>query len=525
MSRVTPTRMDRMIASVSPGWAAKRLRARNRFEIMAGGYDAAIDQRYRDGQAWRRSLPLDEDTLIGNRDRQSVRLELHDLRRNLGLVFGMLNRFADGVVGTGLTPVPTTSDPEWNAQAADFWQNYMKVADARQRLSGWEIMRLGVKARLVDGEFGLVKTDGGQVQPIEAERIVTPQKQHRNEGKSVVEGFRISPKGIPVGVFISPRNAGAVDDTKTQFVPMRNFIHAAIVERFDQIRGVPGAASIVNYLRDKGEFTAATLFKAKLDAFQAWSISSSADMIADNLLDRTATQPETPSGVREEKHDMGTFYYGPEGTEVKSLKSETPNSQYDAFTQNLLTEIAMSVGIPYQVLMLDLAKVSFSGGRGILMQAYATYGIWRTWLVNESIQPWWNWRVAKAIIDGVLPPAPIDSRGISEWYKVEWTPPPLDWIDPKGEATANAAEVTMGTKSISGIARSRGTSAKAVFAQKAEDIKAAMDQADLINEERPEAGVTWRDITNPGGKPGPQPAPRPSPAEREEEDEEEDESA
>ena len=504
MNPVKASRFDKILREISPRLAVRRLAQRRKFDTMAGGYDGAVDTRFRHHKAYNTVFAGDEDRVLGAYDREKLRLELRDLRRNLGQAFGLLNRFADGVVGTGLVPSPYTSDSGWNRAAREWWQEYMKVCDYRRRLSGPEIQRLTVKARMAEGECGLIKLKNGQVQPIEAERIATPTKLSAQENKGIIQGFKLSKGGIPMGVYVCNRTtSGSIDKTNYQFVPMHAFIHPSVYERFDQVRGVPGLAGIINYLRDKGEFDAATLFKAKMDAWMGWGIYSDKDVQNRNMADRTATQTTTDNSIRVEKTDMGERWYLDQGDKILSLKSETPNATHENYTQNIDRLIAMAAGIPYEVFMLNLAKVSFSGGRMILMLAYQTWDIWGQWLAMDELQPWWNWRVGMAIRDGDLSPAPVDARGISEWYKVEWFPPPRSWADPKGEAAANRSELEVGTTSVSMIARGKGTTAKQIFREKADNIEDAIEQAARVQKKHPDADVTWRDIMN-YGTPGAQ---------------------
>jgi len=505
-----PNIFDKLARFIAPGLAVKRLENKARFDnivhraqgtqTIGTSYDASVSMRVREYPAFRRSFEGDEDRAVSGYERRAMRLNIREMRRNVGLVFGALQRFADGVVGSGIMPLPNTPDAKFNEEAAQLWSDYMNVCDYRQRLKGREIMRLVIKARMAEGHCGLVKVRNGQIQPIEAERIKTPTAKMPDEGEKIIDGFSITPSGIPRGVYVCKRSkTGRVDNQDYQFVRWRDFMHPCVVERFDQLHGVPSLASVCNQLRDKHEYTLATLIKAKLDAFQAWAIMSDEDLLADidNATDREATITETSNEVRVQKHDYGQTWYLPEGSKMESLASKTPNAQYDPFTRSILHEIGMALGIPYEVLMLDLARVSFAGGRGIMQLAYTTWDIWRAWLVDEFLQPWWNWRVAMAIKSGVIRPAPTDARGKSLWHKVQWQAPARTWLDPKGEATANKSSVELGTTSVARIALSQGTTEDDIFREKEASIEKAAAAAERINKKYPHANATWRDITNP----------------------------
>jgi capsid protein len=151
------------------------------------------------------------------------------------------------------------------------------------------------------------------------------------------------------------------------------------------------------------------------------------------------------------------------------------------------------MSIPYQFLIMDFGDGSLGSNRVALMQTYRTFENWQAWLVDRFLQRLWNWRIAKAIKSGELPPAPVDKRGFSEWYRVTWVPPEYSWIDPQKEAAANLAEFKLGISSISSFARKRGKDGEDVMREKLEDMASAARLAREINQ-RDGTNFTWRDV-------------------------------
>ena len=493
-----PSILDRAIRAVAPERALKRLEAKRQFDVLASGeFDAARNLRQRDNAAMRRAWESTEDEALKPIDRERMELNIRDVRRNLPVAFGLLNRFADGVVGTGITPVPQTKDPGWNKAAAEFYAEDEKICDYRRRLHGWEMDRLTVKARMTSGGCLFIKLDSGQLQPVEMARIRTPESQKKNEGVTVFRGFRVNKQGMLMGVYVCDRKKGGrVDLQNAEYVRHEDMIFPSIVERFDQIAGLPTLSSIYTTLKDHGELQSATLFKAKLDAFMGWAVYSDEDLQASNMGPRDETPTETNNNITVQKVDKGEVWYAGERDKIESLASKTPNPQYDKFNIGLLRMMAMAAGIPYEVMMMDMLRASFSGGHGLTMMANYTWGIWRKWLCLEKKQPHWNWRIGYAIKQKKLTPAPVDARGISEWYKVVWVPPQQMTWDPKGAATANRMRLEMGETSMSEIARARGTTSKAIFTEKADNIIEAMEEYERIKKKFKDADVSWRDIMN-----------------------------
>lgn len=111
----------------------------------------------------------------------------------------------------------------------------------------------------------------------------------------------------------------------------------------------------------------------------------------------------------------------------------------------------------------------------------------------------WNWRIAAAIKNGELSPAPLDANGVSEWYKVEWQYPDFSWVlDPNRESVNNQINYAMGTTTIADIVHKQGQEVEDVLARKAKEISLAHRLAQEENKlNKGETALTWRDIIAP----------------------------
>lgn len=480
--------------------------------FLAGGYDGATWTRDRPMASWRGTMAVDEDRQIGSADRQTLRLECANLYRNNPIVRGAVERYADNVVGAGIIAQAKTSDENWNKEAERLFGEWSKVADYRQRVHLRQIQRMAVVSRMLAGESLYILTDGGQIQPVEADRLVTPQDMHTDP--QVVDGIRIDRSGIILGYYIGNRDQyGRVDNTTTRYIRKENIIHVSAAYRPDQLRGIPELAPVVTTLADMDLLTKATLQKAKLDANNGVAIKTqegAAKMPATGLRNNTpnaykATDPqyETINGLR--------VYYIRPGEDIQSLASATPSSTYIPYNEFMLRLVGSSLGLPSEMLMLDFRQSSFSSNKAAMAQVYRTFVNWNYWLVESFMQRLWNWRIAKFIKDGQLSPAPIDDRGISEWYRVEWSQPDYSYLDPEGSIDAKMKEWNLGIGSISQFARLRGSDGDDALAAKVRDIQTAYRIADQANAQTPGLNLRWQDVIA-SLMPGQQPAPTEPPA-------------
>ena len=459
------------------------------------GYDAATSSPQRKNLPWSRKAGRDEDSLLGARDRETIRQELLNLRRNDCITAAVCRTFADNVVGPGIYPQAKTSDPKWNKAAEDYFWEWSKVCDVRQRQNFREIQRTSVLARLLLGDTGFILTDGGQLQPVEFERVKTPDKLKTEA--NICEGFKLSPAtGVTLGYYVYRRESDGRIDTSTDhydYVASSNMILASNLFRFDQVRTIPDLACVTNNVKDLDDFSMSTLEKARLDAKQAWQIITEDGVGGPGNLGSRLSTATTGNGQQYESFNGVGNYYLRKGEEAKSLASNTPNAQYDSFTISHLRRIGAAIGIPYEFLLLDFSASNFSNARTGLMQVYNTVLDWQTWLDDKINQRVWNWRIAKAIKEKQLAPAPkVD--GVSQWYQCEWVHPSRQWVDLQNQAQADLLNWQMGKDTITQMVRATGRDIEDVFAEKRIEIAFAQREAELLNQEYPTLALTWRDI-------------------------------
>lgn len=485
----------------------------------SGAYEGARDSRQHPKAGFSRSLPYDEDRVVGSYDLDMLRRQCLHLRRNNAIVAGVVERFADHVVGpSGIRPQAKTSSDEWNDLAEDFWREWCKICDSRQRVPMRELQRLAVQSRLLLGDMGVVLLASGQLQPVEAMRICDPPARARP--RRCVNGVVTSEGGVPVAFYVHPRtvDSGLVDVDRWTAVRADDMVFVSRPFRVDQMRGVPELAPVLNAVTDFGRLQEETLNKATLDAMHAWAIySESGAAKAQNAVAARVAAAMGQGGDDGanapvfERFAGGMNYYLKPGEKVESLASQTPNGQFVGHSELLLRIIGSALCLPYEFLLLDFKGGSFSASRAALMTTYRTFAMWQEWLIAGMMQRIWNWRIAKAIKAGDLPPAPVDARGRSEWWRVTWMTPRYDWIDPKQESSANRTDVEMGVESVGSIAHRKQADLEDVMRAKRADYLAAARECLAANQELEKMGLddrlTLKDfiLTPGGGMPIPDP--------------------
>lgn len=461
------------------------------------GYDGAAETRARPSAQNRGARMVDEDRQITKWGRDRLRLECLDLYRNNAIVRGVVERFADNVVGTGIIPQAQTTDERWNGLAEDYWREWAKVADYRQRVPLRVLQRHVVTGRMLSGESFFVLTNGGQLQPIEADRICTPNEF--KDDKRVIDGVRVSASGIIEGFYVCDRDEnGRPDEDEWLFIAARDIVHCSAPFRADQVRGVPELAPIITSLADMKQLGEMTLKKAKLDAASGKVIKTGDGAGKMHKLgSRLANDnPQDGRQIYESLDEIQTYYIGPNES-VEGIESKTPNSTYVPYIEHLLRLCGAALSMPSEMLALDFRQSSFSSNKAALAQCYRTFINWHAWECEVFNQRVWNWRIAKAIKDGALPPAPTEDRNgvaVSQWYKVEWSQPDYSYLDPEASIDAAIKAYNFGAGGVSAYTRLKGRDSKDTFREKARNIVEAAAAARWANKQDATLGLTWEKI-------------------------------
>jgi capsid protein len=495
---------DKLVGYFAPERALRRLAARAEYDLQASAYDASnYANRERPNRAWNYAVPGDEEKNFTPADRRQQVLICEDLYRNNEWAGAVVDRLADYVVHTGILPQAQTNNEEWNDKAEDWFWEWAKIADYRQRpgVNLFAFQRQTVIDRFVRGGSGFILMDNGQLFPVELDRVETPEKYAKNE--SVKHGIRLDSAGRPVGYYVCNRANGGLPDKKSfEFIPRENFIHVMYPWRVDQLREVPGLSRVINKIADIKETDKYVLLKIKNDAKQFLKRTKTAAGGLLNASARGASVRTDANGNQQqvETHDWGQVWNLREGEGLDPFESRSPNQQYVPYLEFQAKVLGGALGIPWEFILMIFTDGSFSAQRSALLHMLHKIIGWHTELNQAFNQRVWNWRIAKAMKAGELDPAPVDANGVSQWFQIEWSLPSMDWVDPEAAADANEKSWLLGSKSLKRIAAEAGQDRDDNLREKTGDIEAAIKQADALNKKYPGANLTWRDYISAGGQ-------------------------
>jgi capsid protein len=486
--------------------------------MWALGYDAGDSLRFRKDLGWDRRTARDEDSMIdADNSRETMRLKASDLSRNNAIVAGLRKRFDTFFVGSGVRPQARTVNPTWNTAAEEFWQQYAGACDIRQQCDLRDLQGMSVSLTLVQGGLYFELLDNGQIRPIECERIRQPQ--NATEAKDFRDGVRTDPKtGIILGYKVHSRDADGGFGGKHEevFIPRENIF--AVINppwRPDQLREVPDLAEVIPTLIDIHEGNTYTLNTMKN---QSMVIAALEKQGGGGVQSQARGAGAPAVGQRQIFPQVwGQIHELCNNEKLALLASPTPGATHIPYLKFQTLLVASALNLPYEFCVLDFSPADFSRMKGILTVVNRVRRAKIDWLNRRFNQRLWNWRIAKAMKWGELAPAPVDARGISEWFKVDWQGDEEITVDRKDGNEADRTEWQLGLGPLSNAARRRGGDIENLLREKgrikalARDIEKELDlpEGSLIQDQVPGQTVPGaQDQTNtpPKGVPPDEPA-------------------
>lgn len=497
--------ISRTARAIAPGFMARRERAlteirqqeirRRAIEeldraFQFGGYAGASKSR---GQSqWAPGGgSADEDTLGGLHE---LRERSRDMIRNDPHASGMVDTWADNIVGQGLTPqskvdFETIGITEEQAQAFQkaaekSFKRWSKQADVTGLQSFEELTELSLRQVFENGDVFTIprRVEGRRyslaLETVEADRVTTPTKLTSNP--SVREGVAIGAFGEPLAYWVKRTHPGDVQgQTKSDDfvrIPLRdpdtgrrNVFHLYRPLRPGQSRGVPSLAPALPMFRDLQQYFKAELIGAKVAACYALFITT-----PDPYGDAARSTTAVVNNKQQELLEPGMIRRLNPGEDVKGFEPNRPASNFDLFITRVLRSIGVCVGTPYELVSMDFSKTTYTSGRMALTEIRRKYRKFQNWLAQKFCQPIWEMLMTEAFLMGELP-APGFFEFFEEYTACSWVGPGWSWVDPQKEVTATIQSLQSNLSTLADECSARGLNWEDVLTQRSRETKLAKE--------------------------------------------------
>lgn len=484
--------MDSIFRAVAPARAVERDRAR----LLSEGLRRA--RSYYDGaslgrraESWR-YRPTDANA-EGSIARKTLREVSRDLCRNNAWAARAKRVIAHNMVGTGIIPNWMTANPRLRDRIEALGKAHLDTTAVdvlgRHNLYGLQSL---VAATVVESGECLIRwrprrADDGlplafQLQVMEPDYLDALKDGPLPNGGWMVQGIQYDPIGRIEGYWLYDRHPGSaqVQTRESRFIPANQVAHVFWTDRAEEGRGIPWFAPVIQRLRDLGDYADAQLMRQKVAACFAAFITD----------DGTNSDGITAAGANDtyssEALEPGMISHLRPGESVE-FGNPPQVADYDAFVASMLHEIAAGLGISYEALTGDLARVNFSSARMGWLEFQRSIDAWR----NHMLMPQFCARVAQWTLD-----AAFMEIGRTFPVQVGWTAPRREMISPAQEVPAIVTAIRAGLTSRSEEQRKLGFDPADLDAEIAEDARRA-DSLQLVFDSDP------RKTTQNGSSPTP----------------------
>ena len=454
--------LDALIAWISPGRGLKRLSDRERLRA----YEAASP---RDGWRPRRAGASANSDHTG--DATAMRTRARALVQNVPYVRRGLDSLVANVVGTGITPRSLSSRA---TQIDALWAEWSSQADADGRLDIYGLQAAAYRAMEQDGEVLIRlrtrRAEDGLPVPLQLQVLeidwLDSSKTGTAEGSNntIINGIEYNSLGRVVnywlwdthpGEWVAPRRARA----QSYPVPAASIIHLYNPERPGQGRGFTRLAPVIARVRDLQLYEDAELQRKNLETRLA--------VLASTDPKELAFDPSPDAPTQQATGELGTLASGsitqvPAGMNLTVVEPKAAPGYVDYLRFNLHL-VAAGMGVTYEMLTGDVKEVSFSSARVALLEFRrgAEHTQWLT-LIPRLCLPIWRAFIDAAVLGGKLRQAD---------YRVDWSTPKWDYVNPEQDVKADLAEISGGLSTISEKLRRRGYKPELVFAELKSDFE------------------------------------------------------
>lgn len=396
-----------------------------------------------------------EDLILDGSKRAKVQANADDIARNFAIARWMIRKHLDFVTSFEFQSTSGNDEADDSVEAFIGRWSRPQNCDRAGRHPLWRIIRLAEGQRTIRGDVGLLKLSDFRLQAIESDRVRNPGGATTwGKDQQWVHGVKTDPAGRALAYAIHKRRMGAFEFERT--VPASNLILHGYFDRFDQVRGISPIVAALDPLRDLHENFSLALAKAKVEQLFALAFFRKA-VDAAGLVTEQPQPTESGEAADEEKVKYQVdFGQGPivldlePGDDAKFLKSESPHSNFQAFTQLVLAIAMKSLDLPY--IFADEGAGVFHSFRG-------------SWLIydraseskreenRELLNLLTAWRLMWAIFDGEL----VLPRGMAfEDLAWSWNHRGIPWFDPNKELNGDLAAISGGFDNPQRITQKRG---------------------------------------------------------------------
>lgn len=435
--------------------------------------------------------------------------------RNNGFAKSAIDKLVSNIIGTGIKPMSTVSDPVLRNAIHALWLRWTSKAGADGE-DFYEQQTLAVRTWLEGGEaFGRLRerlpADGLpvslQVQLLEPE--LCPHT-HTDLTQRVRAGIQFNGVGQRVAYHFHPSRPEQDDFDATQLrqVAASSVMHVYDPLRPGQLRGYPLLTQALIALHELGKLTDAVLTRQGLaNMFMGFIKRPNGTAETAAIHPLTGQPVSTVDGDSVLQFEPGLLQELGEGEEVQF--SDPPEAQgYADFVRQVLFEIAAATSVPYEVLTGDMRGVNDRTVRVILNEFRRKLQAWQHQVVvHRWCEPIWNAWLDRAWLTDALPLPASYAIDPEPFRACKWVPQGWPYIHPVQDVQAAKDKIRAGLGSRAAAVSELGEDVEVIDAEQAADNQ----RADELGLKHDSDGRTSPTASTTAPQPDPE-SPDPQPA-------------
>lgn len=365
----------------------------------------------------------------------------------------IIQNMTDAVIGRGFRLKMATPDEGWNREVEARWRDARDKLDIRGLRSWRELTAVWFARQKIDGDVGI------EMKPVDKTSYLRTVEADRIRAKPFAyldQGVEYDPEtGRPLAYWVAPRPKDQQDWSKVladgKKIDARDFVLYAnwgAQNRTDQLRGFPVLLQNFNLFRDIAEVLDAVVQKMKLEAFAALVTYTEAGYGMSSFGDAEEVKTDGDGKKRRVLKMVPAHVLDLQpGERMEMLGLKTPNAEFVPMIRFLLRYSGALVGMPLELMLMDVSETNFSGGRLLIELAKRRQHVEQDGLatVCTRLFQWWLAREVK--YGGLRVPKKIEG---AHW-RHRWGKPSMPYYDPGREADAYGKLIDRGLASPAGI--------------------------------------------------------------------------
>ncbi len=433
-------------------------------ERFSASYDLLAGDRKRRG--YLRNLSGTGDMHLTETALSDARETARDAARNDPIVRGLLQSYAEGIVGSELGIEARSSDENWNNAREQLWKERMLdvPCDVTGRFNFIQSVFLAVLSFARDGDFFVVFGDDG-AWLVEGEQVGTPFGQKVDgEYFRVFNGVATAlPHGRVIGYYVGrPNKWGYIEPSNYAKYTADLVHHVFDPDRISYTRGEPLLTPSIEWFDKFGRYADAELVTSCVQACQGVAVKkkSPESVLPSPTTLGASDDYNTDDGLKRFVMSPAMVWNLEPGEDVTNIGATRPTSVFGEFMNKCLTIAGRAAGMPLMLITQDLSGATFMNARIAAQMAQERWRKVQAFVVRPLASRWWLWQTQREIESGELAPAPDD------WARHEVMCRRWPYVDPEKEAKADKLEIENGTTSRTAICARKGVDYRELVRQR-----------------------------------------------------------